>query len=633
MKSPIALLRSLCSDLQRLNPGVKGLDRDIITIEKRFENEGYGFLTVALPALDEALVIGLSTGQFTCPVGFKKPKGGTIPLLFSGMFCKVFDPFTGLLVDDPDLGIVKGLRNVLRFYKKTQLSQENEDILHAKAVNEFYLCDEVASRIILPSRHNHLIGCVSTLILNTLNSKDVSNARFKHGPGAVKEGFRSNEKYIALLRSIKNDDPKLWPYLPIGAGAWVHQTNLNGNSAPARGRPQAIETLKDRASRSSAKLISVPKNSTSRRTITVEPVIGQFIQQGLNTLLRDSINECRVLRNCLALTDQSKNQKLALEGSRYDNWATIDLKSASDLLSVSLVKSVFRNHAQFLEHMMDCRSTHIECGNKPTLELGKFAGMGNALTFPVQSVCFAVVCIAAILDSDGTSATYWNVRRASRRIRVYGDDIIIQRKYAHQCVNWLEDVGLKVNVRKSFLIGNFKESCGVEAFRGVDITPLYIKHRPDQTKADPSVIAGFVSLSNHMWMEGLYDASTWLKNEVESLLGRALPLVSRDSGSLGWHSRLDAMTAHKWCRNTHRFLTRTLALASMRRSDKLDGYAALFKCLSMSREGNGEFSSSLFPEPLVLEKDHLDKTSMRYKIRIKPRWVPTLVRDGLNPVI
>jgi len=631
MKSPIALLRSLCFDLQRLNPGVKGLDRDIITIEKRFENEGYGFLAIALPALDEALVIGLSTGKFTCPIGFKKPNGGTIPLLFSGMFCKVFDLFTGLLVENPDLGIVKGLRNVLRLYKKTQLSPEDEDFLHLKAVNEFYQCDEVARRINIPDRHNHLIGSVSALILNTLNSQDVSNARYKHGPGAVKEGYKSNEKYAALFQEIVNDNPKLWPYLPIGAGAWVHQFNRQVSSAPAKGRPQASQTLQDGASRSSARLISVPKNSSSRRTITVEPYIGQFIQQGLNTLLRDSINECRVLRNCLALTDQSKNQYLALEGSRYDNWATIDLKSASDLLSVSLVKSVFRHQPPFLELMMDCRSTHVETKGKPLLALGKFAGMGNALTFPVQSICFAVVCIAAILDSDGTSATYWNVRRASRRIRVYGDDIIIQRRYAHQCVAWLEDVGLKVNARKSFLIGNFKESCGVEAFRGVDITPLYIKHRPDQTKADPSVIAGFVSLSNHMWMEGLYEASTWLKNEVERLLGRALPLVSRDSGSLGWHSRLDAMTAHKWCRNTHRFLTRTLVLASIKRNDKLDGYAALFKCLSMSREGNGGVSPSLFPEPLVLESDHLDKTSMRYKIRIKPRWVPTLIRDGLNP--
>jgi hypothetical protein len=667
MKSPIALLNGLCLDLQRLNPGVKGLNRDIITIEKRFENEGYGFLTIALPALGAALVIGLSTGKFTCPIGFKKVKGGTIPLLFSGMFCKVFDPLTGLLVENPDMGCIKGLRNLCMLYKKTQLSPEDEDILHKKAVSEFYQCDDTASRVLIPDRHDHLIGRVCKLILNNLNSKDVSDAKYKHGPGAVREGYKSNEKYKALFELIRVDDPQLWPFLPVGVGAWEHLDRLgrgsgvltdvlarnceapedlsNALSAIDKSTSAAgIESLSNRASRSIARLISVPKNSTSRRTITVEPMAGQFIQQGLNSILRDCINECGVLSKSIALTNQSLNQKLALEGSRYDNWATIDLKSASDLLSVTLVKSVFRHNAQFLEHMMDCRSPYVECKDRTLLHLGKFAGMGNALTFPVQSVCFAVVCIAAILDSQGLTPNFWNVRRASRCIRVYGDDIIIKREYAHQCVNWLTDVGLKVNISKSFLTGNFKESCGVEAYRGVDITPLYIKHRPDQTKAEPSAIAGFVALSNSMWMEGLYEASAWLKNEVERLLGRALPLVSRDSGALGWHSRLDAMTPHKWCQRTHRFMTRTLALASMKRSDKLDGYAALYKCLSSARyddlrdefgeqQDRSKVQKNLFPEPMALDKDHLSRSSIRYKTRILPRWVPTLVRDGLNPVV
>ena len=339
MKSPIALLESLCSDMQRLNPGVKGLKRDIKTLEQRFENEGYGFLTVALPALDEALIIGLSTGKFTCPVGFKRLKGGTIPLLFSGMFCKVFDPFTGILIDEVDFGFVKGLHNLLRVYKKTQLSPENEELLHSKAVNEFYQCDDTASRVIIPSRHDHLIGHVCKLILNTLNSKDVKNAKYKHGPGAVKEGYSSNGKYVALFDAVRSDDAKLWPYLPDGASAWEHYSVrqvyqsakpnvLHENEGATDGRIQPVSEADwnarlegrdadiDRASRSSARLISVPKNSTSRRTITVEPAIGQFVQQGLNILLRDSINECRILSNCIALTDQSKNQKLALEGSR-----------------------------------------------------------------------------------------------------------------------------------------------------------------------------------------------------------------------------------------------------------------------------------------------------------------------------
>jgi len=368
-------------------------------------------------------------------------------------------------------------------------------------------------------------------------------------------------------------------------------------------------------------------------------MLKQFVQQGLNILLRDSIKECRILRNSIALTDQTLNQKLALEGSQYDNWATIDLKSASDLLSVTLVKSVFQGQEPFLGYMMDCRSPIVTCEGKPPLALGKFAGMGNALTFPVQSICFAVVCIAAILDAEGTAPSYWSVRRASRRIRVYGDDIIIQRKYAHQCVDWLTAVGLKVNSKKSFLEGNFKESCGVDGFKGVDITPIYLRHRPDLTEASPNVIASLIETSNHLWLRGLYKASTSIKNEVERALGRYLPFVSRFSGAFGWHTRLDVQTVHRFCPNTHRFQTRTLALASIKKNDQLDGYPALLKCLVSARvdpisseddyEQRKDFnkvSTSLFPEPMAKDLDHLSKTSMRYNWRIKPRWVPT--REG-----
>jgi hypothetical protein len=671
MKSPIALLVGLFHDLERLNPGVQGLDRDIETIKRRFENEGYGFLAVALPALGQAFVQGLSSGKFTCPIGFKRLKGGAIPRFLSGMLREVFDPVSGQLKETPDQGVLTDLRQVCQFFKKTRLMPDDADFLHHKAVDEFYQCDGVASQVVIPERHDHLIGRVSKLILNTLNSKDVENATYKHGPGAVKEGYSTNQKWLALYEAVKSDDPEL-----RRAGLWgIDESVPHGYPAPdsqdqqrhlvqprvADGQRRSVGTLLrttskraltktsrlgikgvgvsdlDGASRSSAKLISVEKDSSSRRTITVEPMLKQFVQQGLNILLRDSIKECRILRNSLALTDQTLNQKLALEGSQYDNWATIDLKSASDLLSVSLVKSVFQAQEPFLGYMMECRSPVVTCEGKPPLVLGKFAGMGNALTFPVQSVCFAVVCIAAILDAEGTAPSYWSVRRASRRIRVYGDDIIIQRKYAHQCVNWLIAVGLKVNSKKSFLEGNFKESCGVDAFRGVDITPLYIRHRPDQTDASPNVIASFIELSNHLWLRGLYSASACLKNEVERALGRYLPLVSRWSGAFGWHTRHDAQTVHKFCPRTHRFQTRTLALASIKKSDRLDGYAALLKCLSQARQDSlpkegfliksmRQVSTSLFPEPMAKDTDHLDKTSMRYNWRIKQRWVPT--REG-----
>jgi hypothetical protein len=395
---------------------------------------------------------------------------------------------------------------------------------------------------------------------------------------------------------------------------------------------QVADTDSDLASSRSAKLTSVLKNSTSRRTITIEPLLKQYVQQGLGSMLRDSINECRILRNCIALTNQGLNQELALVGSRDDNWATLDLKSASDLMSLRLVETIFGHHTQFYEHVIKCRTPTVQAKGFPELEIGKFAGMGNALTFPIQSVCFAVVCIAAILSSEGVNPTYGRVLRAARRLRIYGDDIIVDSKYAHQCVDWLHSAGLRVNTKKSFLTGNFKESCGLEAYKGVVITPSYIKDRPDLIDAPPNVIDGFISLSNALWLRGYYRTATGIQNMVESQLRRRLPLVKMNSGSFGWHTRLDASSPHKWCRRTHRFLTRTLALAPIKRDDKLDGSAALLKCLSLksddqtfTRDGIQKDQSkvlrNLFPEPMALDKDHLSRSPMRYSYRIVRRWV------------
>jgi hypothetical protein len=235
--------------------------------------------------------------------------------------------------------------------------------------------------------------------------------------------------------------------------------------------------------------------------------------------------------------------------------------------------------------------------------------MGNALTFPVQSVCFAVVCIASILNQMGKNPTYWNVVRAARCIRVFGDDIIVDTRYVRQCVNWLERAGLTVNTSKSFLEGNFKESCGVEAFRGVDITPLYLRQRPEQSEVSPELIAGYVSLSNQAWMRGLYSFSNHLKEIVEDLLRSRLPLVSSRSGALGWHSRIDAMEPHKWNHRTQQLCTRSVALVPLKRKDRLSGWPALLK---------------FFHTPLLgRAKDHLESTEIRFKLRIRPRWVPT----------
>jgi hypothetical protein len=142
MKSPIVLLRRLLKDFQRLNPDVKGLERDLKTLESRFEHEGYGFLAVALDALDHAILHGLMSRHFLCPTGFKKTRKGAIPVFLQGMVQEVFDPTTGILKEAPNIGVLKDLHQVLRLFKKTQLLDGEVERLHKKAVDEFFDCEK-----------------------------------------------------------------------------------------------------------------------------------------------------------------------------------------------------------------------------------------------------------------------------------------------------------------------------------------------------------------------------------------------------------------------------------------------------------------------------------------------------------
>lgn len=606
MKSPTVLLQSLLTDVSRLEPDVKGLDRDIITIEQRFKDEGYGFLAIALPKLCDALDQGLATRRFTCPTGFKTTREGTIPRLFSGMFCEIFDPSSGSLKSTPNLGIVKCLREVLRSFKKIQLDLDSSEELDRKAKSEFFSNDTIVRDSYIEDRIEYSLRRVSKVILPGLCSIDFSELIFKHGPGAVSEGDKGNQKWSSLLKGILTD-----AFDVDGLGYRLFGLSANNESylQPIESKIAPPLFPENGSSSRIARLVSVPKNSTSARTITVEPMLNQFIQQGLNTVLRKYIIRCPILKQCLALSDQSKNQHLALVGSLTDEWATLDLKSASDLLSVKLVEAVFGHHGLFLDQILDCRSQRVKDG-KSVVDIFKFAGMGNALTFPVQSVAFAVVAIAAICDVQEKSPTYWDIKRAARCIRVYGDDIIVRTEYASQVVSWLEKVGLKINHSKSFLKGNFKESCGVDAFMGVDVTPIYVRYRPDSSSTDADAIAALVSLSNQAWLRGLYEFSACLQDEVENRLRKRLPLVPIDSGALGWHTRLNASTPNRWNRSLHRFETQSYVVGPVKSKDRLDGYAALLK---------------FFHVPLLgRARNHLTESPVRFATRLVRKWVPSL---------
>ncbi len=596
MKSPIDLLLTLVGkDLRRLLPDVKGLERDVITLQKRYENEGNGFLTIALPTFGDALDRGLADRQFACPRGLSKVPGGAIPKLFSGMLCKVFDIETGRLLSDASEECVLSLRQCFRMFKKLGLAQDQVEELDRKAKTGFFKDDKSCeSTFAADERDLFILDSVCKLILPNLDSFDPRELPCKHGPGAVAERLSPNKKYSALLTySSKLDD--------LGYDIMYSREGINAIAVESSNRSAYG------ASGCRSRLISVLKNSTSRRTITIEPVVRQFVQQGFNAVLRENITRCSVLRNSLDLTDQSRNSRLALEGSRTGLWATIDLKSASDLLSLRLVEMVFRHRPLFLSGLVDCRSSEVE-SESCSYQLHKYAGMGNATTFPVQSVVFAVLAISAILDGSTKFPSHWNVVRAARQVRVYGDDIIVPSRFAHQVVRWISLFGLKPNEKKSFSVGNFRESCGIDAFNGVDVTPMYVRLLPATSKVEPNTLVHLVSLSNQAWMRGLYSLAGHLQEWAEKILRKDLPLVRVESPVLGLHTRQNVQEFQRWNRKTFGPETKGFQLIPLKRKDPLDGYAALLKSFLVPLLGRS--------------KGHLSESPVRFSMRLAQRWVP-----------
>jgi hypothetical protein len=145
--------------------------------------------------------------------------------------------------------------------------------------------------------------------------------------------------------------------------------------------------------------------------------------------------------------------------------------------------------------------------------------MGNATTFPVQSLVFWAICVAS-LQRQGF--------HQPGAVFVFGDDIIIPSECTEEVINDLESFGLLVNRTKSFWRGAFRESCGVDAFNGVDVTPVRWK-----TTVDAEHVADLQSLSDiaqRLRLAGYDEAAIatyqTLRRRLRSISGKDLFLTN-----------------------------------------------------------------------------------------------------------
>lgn len=217
------------------------------------------------------------------------------------------------------------------------------------------------------------------------------------------------------------------------------------------------------------RLTFAKKNFDISRVINTEASLNMLYQLALGAQIEDCLEEWFNIR----LDRQPKiHGHLARLGSIYGSHATIDLKSASDLISLEFMRwflppVLFRT-------LTSVRSQYIEFekdnGRMDKRWLNIFSTMGNGFTFPLQTLIFASI-VEAVYESAGLPVD--NVRYPS--FSVFGDDIICVGTAFDSVCQTLEWCGFTVNKLKSFNSGSFRESCGKDYYEGHDVRGVYIK--------------------------------------------------------------------------------------------------------------------------------------------------------------
>lgn len=313
---------------------------------------------------------------------------------------------------------------------------------------------------------------------------------------------------------------------------------------------------------------AVPKDNGAMRSITQESIEMMRGQQSVKRKLYEHTDFGHVnLSHFVKFSDQTASRDAALRASKFcSGWhrmTTADLSYASDLVSSDLVCHVFSGDLNWM--LMILRTWFIDIDDQGNfIEPRMYAGMGAATTFPVQTIIFTAISILALIieyrletyggiesDLDDRGGKFGLVVRELlaeprtkanlkygfwshlKRIRTYGDDIIVQDKALGRLENILTSLGLRLNVQKTFG-GNdaVRESCGIFALSGRDITPLRFRipvHSMNEP-VDSAIIDAYRMFANRSYIHGYRRFSRRLVRRLEALI----PHISTRSLNKTW---------------------------------------------------------------------------------------------------
>ncbi|DAD52326.1 RNA-directed RNA polymerase [ssRNA phage SRR6960803_14] len=570
------------------------IERDSAYVESRIEHEGLSFCTISLPSFakdfERSLELGyVGPGLFA---GFHKlRKAPLIPAFLSGITAYVFDN-TGRLREDASIEAIEGVRQVCLALNKPKM--ECSDDRRKKAI-ENYVNTENDLRSFRPKAWHGLNDfvrisrvCFGRTLRDLNREVETNELQPRHGPGAVAERIYGNGKYRSSTWSRRLE--RSFPFDMYKVPNW----NFTDREAEVRVGSDTV------------RVVFVPKTMKAPRVIAIEPINNQYAQQAVSQRLMALLERDRVTRERVNFSSSEFNRVLAREASISRNNATLDMSEASDRIHAGLVYHMFRDFPCALRSVFDCRSKYAILPDGRKVSLVKFASMGSALCFPVESMYHYVLCIMGGLKAENLQCNTRNILRLSRRVTVFGDDLIVPSKWRADVETVLASVRCVVNTKKSFSLGYFRESCGVDAYKGSIVTPVYIRTRPPKNVSDASELVSYVATANLFYRKGYWKTAQFMRDIVEDILG-PLPHVGNKASVIGWTSFQGHFTFSKWNADLHRFEVRGYVPKISRRRDQLDGADRLMKFFLTRRD-----------EP-VEQEDFISSVDS-YSLTLRKRW-------------
>jgi hypothetical protein len=597
MKSLVSLLELLLHDCGRKSGAP--VDRDLATLRHRVKHEGDSFITITLPAFcsdfERSLELGrLAPGAFP---SFKKVRSG-IPAFLQGFLCRVFDN-EGQLLPNPSVDCIRSVRQICLFGKKVERTCSKARL--RKAIEGYVKCDREVATLLSGDLEAAFCEIGDILVRDLrLRDSDPWDRDFvpRHGPGATRERISGNQKWVFRLwhYRLEFSGIKYWRF----GKATSYPSRTDSNPLPEYVRPEDEAPVR---------VVFVPKTQKTPRVIAVEPVCMQYAQQGLSRLLVGRLENHPLTAGRVNFSDQTVNQRLALRSSQSRKHATLDMAEASDRVSLEHVRLLFRSAPKFLEWMEACRSMRAELPDGQIIDLRKWASMGSALCFPVEALVFFATILASRAVRLGRPITRRLLHSLAEDVYVYGDDLIVPTDEAPLICDDLESFGFKVNRRKSFWNGHFRESCGSDCYDSELVTPVYLRRDLPTSQKDTSGLVSGVATANQLFSAGYYATAGAMRDALEKTFGR-LPQVPQDHPALGWHFHSEVVPRRRWNRFLQRFEYLCKVPSAVKQADFLLGSEqALAKCYRLIGVDS-------------VDPDHLVVSSRPYALTLKRKWVP-----------